>query len=73
MTVSGLNGSIECPSYDDICSSNDNIVCNDMFSCLTILAQKDGYNYTTTYHDIEESEDDIIPIRPCEGNKIKIN
>jgi len=70
-TVSGLKGYIECPSYDDICVSNDNIVCNDIFSCLTKLAEKDGYNYKTTYDDYEGSKDNI-PIQPTEGNKITI-
>ena len=71
-TVSGLKGYIECPSYDDICASNDNIVCNDIFSCLTKLAEKDGYNYKTTYNDYEGNKDDINPIKPTEGNKITI-
>ena len=71
-TVSGLKGYIECPSYDDICVSNDNIVCNDIFSCLTKLAEKDGYNYKTTYNDYEGNKDDINPIKPTEGNKITI-
>ena len=73
-TVSGLNGNIQCPSYDDICGSSDNIVCNDMFSCFTSFAEKDGYNYKTTYRDIEESDDDDFTIlRTGEGNEIKIN
>ena len=50
-TPSGFKGSITCPKYSDICSSN--IICNEMFSCFTQLANKDNYNYDVTYCDYE--------------------
>ena len=27
----GFKGSIECPKYEDVCSSNDGFICNEMF------------------------------------------
>ena len=75
-TVSGLNGYIDCPSYDDICSSN--IACNNMFSCFTLLARKDGYSYETSYYDYTgeaeyDDDDDIYPISKSDGNIINID
>ena len=49
--IDGLKGSIECPKYSDICSSNDNLICNGMFDCFTKLANKNNYNYQTSYYD----------------------
>lgn len=50
-TPSGFKGSIICPKYSDICSSE--IICNEMFSCFTQLAKKDNYNYDVSYYDYE--------------------
>ena len=50
---SGFKGSIICPKYSEICSSNDGLICNEMFSCFTELANKNNYNYKTTYYDYE--------------------
>ena len=50
-TPSGFKGSITCPKYSDICSSN--IICNEMFNCFTQLAIKDNYNYEVSYCDYE--------------------
>jgi len=50
-TPSGFKGSITCPKYSDICSSN--IICNEMFNCFTQLANKDNYNYSVSYCDYE--------------------
>ena len=55
----GLKGSIECPKYSDICNSNDNIVCNDIYSCIDMMAKKDNFNYKVSYYDYEEIDDDF--------------
>ena len=79
---SGFKGTIECPKYDEICSSNDGLICNDMFSCFTQLAEKDGYNYQTTYSDysgaaavIDEEEDyeDYYIVRRSSSYNITFN
>jgi len=49
----GYKGSIICPKYSEICSSNDGLICNEMFSCFTELANKNNYNYKTNYYDYE--------------------
>ena len=54
---SGFKGSIECPKYSEICSSNKGLICNEMFSCFTKMANKDNYNYETSYNDYNSSND----------------
>jgi len=48
-----FKGDIICPKYSEICSSNDGLICNEMFSCFNELANKNNYNYKTTYYDYE--------------------
>ena len=48
---SGFKGSIECPKYDDLCNTNDDTVCNEMFDCLTKEAEKNNYYYKVDYYD----------------------
>ena len=58
-TLSPLKGSIECPKYSDICSSSDNTVCNDIFSCIDKYAENEesascyDYSGSTIYIDDE--------------------
>jgi hypothetical protein len=64
-TPPGYIGSITCPKYSDICSSN--IICNEMFSCFTQLANKNSYNYDVSYYDYEGmpyEEDTVKPTQP---------
>ena len=49
----GFIGVLECPKYEDICSPNDNFVCNEMFSCLDEEVKKNNFNYKTDYYDYE--------------------
>ena len=51
---SGFKGSIQCPKYEDICSSKNNIICNEMFDCLTKEAEKDNYRYDKNINIYEE-------------------
>ena len=63
---SGFNGILECPKYNDICSPNDDFVCNEIFSCIDESVKKNNFNYkidyydyegpTTTYLDIDEDD-----------------
>ena len=77
---SGFKGSIECPKYEVICpTSDDDILCNDMFDCLTQYADKDNVDYkagVTTYEgsgddddDDDEDDDDGIPIYGINSQK----
>ena len=50
---SGFKGILECPKYEDICSPNDDFVCNEIFSCLDEEVKKNNYNYKTDYYDYE--------------------
>ena len=58
LTLSPLKGSIECPKYSDVCNTNDNIVCNDMFNCIDKYAENDEsvtcYDYSGDTFDVEE-------------------
>ena len=47
MTSSDFKGKINCAKYDDVCQTNNNIICSEMFDCFTKLAKNDGYNYGT--------------------------
>ena len=54
---SGLKGTIDCPAYNELCPSN-NVICNDMYTCLTLNAKKDNYNYASTAYNYEGNDDD---------------
>ena len=70
----GFKGSIECPKYEDVCSSNDGLVCNEMFSCLTELSSKNNYNYETSYYDSDDTVMDYIqPIKINGRFNLEIN
>ena len=64
-TPSGFKGSITCPKYSDICSAN--IICNEMFSCFTQLANKNGYNYDVSYYDYEGAPYEDDTVKPTQG------
>lgn len=83
---SGFKGSIECPKYEVICpTSDDDILCNDMFDCLTKYADRDNVDYKaaiSTYEssindkddddyedDDDDEDDDYIPIYGTNSNK----
>ena len=74
---SGFKGSIVCPKYNDICSSNNGIVCNDMYNCFTEFAKKDNYKYKTTYYDYSGNTvdlyDDFVEIIKLNESFPKIN
>ena len=82
---SGVYGSIDCPKYSDICTSSDGFVCNEMFKCLSDLAEKDNYNSKVTYYDYDgpsisgygndddDEDDDIYPVRTTKSCNIKFN
>ena len=75
---SGFKGSIECPKYNDICSSNNNtIICNDMYNCFTELAKRDKYDYKTSYFDYSGNTislyDDYIDVIMLNESFIKLN
>ena len=50
---SGFKGILECPKYEEICSNNDDFICNEIFSCLDEAVKKNSYNYITEYYDYE--------------------
>ena len=61
ITSSDFEGKINCAKYDEVCQSNNNIVCSEMFDCLTKLANNDGYNYgTNTILDDDDIVDEYI-------------
>ena len=43
--ISGFKGSINCPKYIDICSFDNNNICNEMFDCLTKQIKTDQNSY----------------------------
>ena len=76
---SGMKGTIDCPEYSDLCSSND-IVCNDMYSCFTKIAKNEKYNYDTSPYNYEgptytsDTKDEYIePIRRSESFNLRMN
>ena len=82
---SGVYGSIDCPKYSDICTSSDGFVCNEMFKCLSDLAEKDNYNSQVTYYDYDgpsisgygndddDEDGNIYPVRTTKSFNIKFN
>ena len=68
----GFNGIIECPKYIDICSSEDNIICNDMFDCLNKKSKVDERSYSSNGIDWENGEDEPQIIYP-NSSKFFIN
>ena len=45
--ISGFKGSIICPKYIDICTFENNVVCNELFNCLTkkVKANNDSNDF----------------------------
>ena len=56
---SGFKGSINCPKYADICDFEDNIMCNEMFDCLSkkVKTDYDSYNF-------DPNDDNFIKYTP---------
>ena len=54
----GFKGVIECPKYIDVCSSEDNNICNDMFDCLNKKSKVDESSYSYNDIDWEKGEDE---------------
>lgn len=54
----GFKGSINCPEYTDICGydSDDDVICNEMFDCLTSKVETDvrTFSYFPTEEDFSE-------------------
>ena len=64
---SGFNGKIECPKYIDICSAENNNMCNDLFDCLNKKSKvdQDTYMYSGDEdNDNDNNNEDIPSIRP---------
>ena len=60
---SGFNGIIECPKYIDICSSDNNNICNDMFDCLNKKSKSDPDTYIYSEDDEDDNDNnENIPI-----------
>ena len=80
-TPDGFKGSIECPKYNDICSFNDNIMCNEMFNCLKVLSKNDFdelsyYDYEGNAIYLDEYSyyfDDFDPFIPNESLSVSTN
>ena len=64
---SGFKGSIICPKYIDICDFKDNIICNDLYDCLTKRVETDQNSYV-----YDPDDEDFIRIR-SKGKFIQIN
>ena len=78
---SGLKGTIDCPAYSELCPSN-NILCNDIYTCLTQYAKRDNYNYATSAYNYEGStvrrdndddDGDIAPITYKDSSFLRTN
>ena len=80
---SGLQGSLECPKYSDLCASptSSGKVYNDMYNIFTNEAADDGYTIPSSYDDFtgnalyEDDDDDttITPVPRSGDYNIKIN
>ena len=67
---SGFKGSIICPKYYDICDFKDNVMCNDLYDCLTKKVESDPESY-----DFSPDDEDFIRITKnrMAGKFIQIN
>ena len=80
---SGLQGSLECPKYSELCASptSSGKVYNDMYNIFTNEAADDGYTIPSSYDDFtgnalyEDDDDDttITPVPRSGDYNIKIN
>jgi hypothetical protein len=62
ITPSGFKGSIDCPTYTDICGfdSEDNDICNEMFTCLDKKVETDAETFSYFPDEDEVFEKVII-------------
>ena len=71
---SGYKGTITCPKYIDICDFKDNVMCNEMFDCLTrkVEADEDSYMYDSNDENFNIISPNII-LNGNTGKNCKIN
>ena len=78
---SGLKGTIDCPAYSELCPTN-NVICNDIYTCLTQYAKTDNYNYKSSAYNYEggstvkrddDYDDDFGPIRRGDSSFLRTN
>ena len=67
---SSLQGTIECPTYSELCSSSINgKIYNDMYNTFTKAAANAGYSYPTSFNDYtgdglyDDDDETITPVR----------
>ena len=78
---SGFQGVIECPKYIDICSAENNNLCNNLFDCLDKKSKvdPDSYMYSgdeddDTNNDDDNADNEYTPIiRPFPNSSNYIN
>ena len=57
-TFPGYKGILECPRYIDFCPENSDKICNEIFSCLTLLSIDDNYKVDYSDYDGNEEKED---------------
>ena len=67
-TISGFKGSITCPKYIDICNFKSNVMCKDIYDCLSKKVESDPDSYIYSQND-----EDIIRVGRSSAMNIKIN
>ena len=66
--LSGFKGSIICPKYTDICTFENNAICNEMFDCLSKKVITDSNTY-----NLDEGNDNYTYVRKSYSSYKKFN
>ena len=66
--LSGFKGSIICPKYTDICDFENNVICNEMYDCLSKRVRTDSDSY-----NIDEESEEYINVRTPTSSYKKLN
>ena len=55
INIDGYKGSITCPKFEEICSFDNNVLCNEMFDCLNkkVETASNSYEYDSNYEDFQ--------------------
>ena len=71
----GFKGSINCPKYADICDFEDNIMCNEMFDCLSkkVETDYDTYDFDTDDQNFIRYTPEVVGVQSSSSFSLKIN
>ena len=70
IAIDGYKGSITCPKFEEICSFDNNVLCNEMFDCLNKKVETDSNSFE---YDPNDEDFQIIRSVRSKSSNLQIN